>query len=93
MIELRPHFPLAGLLRAACLPRSSFYFQQKALKTTDKHCALKIKSREIYDRHRGMYGYRRIGTTLTQRLPQILPPPPAFIPLAGATALPPPTEA
>ena len=64
MIELRPHFPLSGLLRTAGLPRSSFYYQQKALKTIDKHCDLKTKIREIFDRHRGRYGYRRITAEL-----------------------------
>lgn len=38
MLELRPHFPLADLLRAAELARSSFYYQLKALRTGDKHC-------------------------------------------------------
>ncbi|RST46366.1 IS3 family transposase, partial [Variovorax sp. MHTC-1] len=64
MIELRPHFPLSGLLRTAGLPRSSFYYQQEALKTIDKHCDLKIKIREIFDRHRGRYGYRRVTAEL-----------------------------
>ncbi len=31
MLELRQHFPLSGLLRLAELPRSTFYYQQKAL--------------------------------------------------------------
>ena len=64
MIELRPHFPLSGLLRTAGLPRSSFYYQQKTLKTIDKHCDLKTKIREIFDRHRGRYGYRRVTAEL-----------------------------
>ena len=40
MIELRPTFPLAGLLRIAGLARSSFYYQQKALEAGDKRCAV-----------------------------------------------------
>lgn len=64
MIELRPHFPLVGLLRTAGLPRSSFYYQQKALEAGDKHCDLRTKIREIFDRHRGRYGYRRITAAL-----------------------------
>ena len=31
MLELRQHSPLSGLLRLAGLPRSTFYYQQKAL--------------------------------------------------------------
>lgn len=64
MIELRPHFPLCGLLRTAGLPRSSLYDQQRALKTIDKHCDLKNTIREIFDRHRGRYGYRRVTAEL-----------------------------
>ena len=64
MIELRPHFSLAGLLRTAGLPRSSYYYQQNALKAGDRHCDLKTKIREMFDRHRGRYGYRRITAEL-----------------------------
>lgn len=67
MIELRPHFPLAGLLRTAGLPRSSFYYQQKALQAGDRHCELKTKIREIFSRHRGRYGYRRITAELKRQ--------------------------
>lgn len=67
MIELRPHFPLAGLLRTARLARSSFYYQQKALQASDKHCDLKTKIREIFNRHRGRYGYRRITAELKRQ--------------------------
>lgn len=64
MIELRPHFPLSGLLRTAGLPRSGFYYQQRALKSIDKHCDLRTKIREIFDLHRGRYGYRRVTVEL-----------------------------
>lgn len=67
MIELRPHFPLAGLLRTAGLARSSFYYQQKAVQASDKHCDLKTMIREIFDRHRGRYGYRRITAELKRQ--------------------------
>ncbi|EWS64513.1 hypothetical protein Y695_02241 [Hydrogenophaga sp. T4] len=59
MLELRPHFPLADLLRAAELARSSFYYQLKVIRTGDKRCDLKAKIREIFNRHKGRYGYRR----------------------------------
>ena len=67
MIELRPTFPLAGLLRIAGLARSSFYYQQKALEAGDKHCDLKTNIREIFNRHRGRYGYRRITAELKRQ--------------------------
>lgn len=67
VLELRPHFPLADLLRAAELARSSFYYQLKVLRTGDKHCDLKAKIREIFSRHKGRYGYRRVTAELRQQ--------------------------
>lgn len=67
MLELRPHFPLADLLRAAELARSSFYYQLKALGTGDRHCDLKAKIREIFNRHKGRYGYRRVTAELRRQ--------------------------
>jgi len=64
VLELRPQFPLVDLLRAAGLARSSFYYQLKALQAGDKHGELKSKIREIFNRHRGRYGYRRITAEL-----------------------------
>lgn len=45
MLELRPHFPLVGLLRTAGLARSSFYYQLEALQASDKYGNLKNKIR------------------------------------------------
>lgn len=67
MLELRPHFPLAGLLQTAGLARSSFYYQRKALEATDKHSDLKARIRDIFNRHRGRYGYRRITAELNRQ--------------------------
>lgn len=67
MLELRPHFPLSDLLRAAGLARSSFYYQLKAISTGDRHCDLKAKIREIFNRHKGRYGYRRVTAELRQQ--------------------------
>jgi transposase InsO family protein len=64
VLELRQSFPLADLLRSAGLARSSFYYQQKALQAGDKHCDLKVKICELFNRHRGRYGYRRITAAL-----------------------------
>ena len=66
MQELRQFFPLAGLLNLAKLPRSTFYYQQQVLRTTDKYQQLKDQIRAIFDRHRGRYGYRRITAGLRQ---------------------------
>jgi putative transposase len=62
--ELRQDYPLAGLLKAAGMARSSFYYQQKLLRLTDKYASLKVRIRSIFDRHRGRYGYRRITAVI-----------------------------
>lgn len=66
MQELRQFFPLASLLNLAKLPRSTFYYQQQVLRTTDKYQQLKDQIRAMFDRRRGCYGYRRITAGLRQ---------------------------
>jgi putative transposase len=67
VLELRQNFPLSGLLRLAGLPRSTFYYQQKALQSEDKDKELKAKIRAIFRRHKGRYGYRRVDAELRQQ--------------------------
>jgi putative transposase len=64
VLELRHQFPLADLLQIACLARSTFYYQQKALQRGDKYADLKAKIRELFERHKGRYGYRRITAAI-----------------------------
>ena len=64
MLELRQQYPLAGLLQLAGLARSTFYYQQKALQRGDKYVGLKAKIRELFERHKGRYGYRRITAAI-----------------------------
>lgn len=66
MLELRQGHALALLLKAACLSRSTFYYQVKAQQTEDRHAGLKARIRTVYERHKGRYGYRRITATLRQ---------------------------
>jgi putative transposase len=66
VLELRQSHRLAVLLRIAKLPRSTFYYQAKALETADKYAGLKAGIRAIYQRHKGRYGYRRITAELRQ---------------------------
>lgn len=54
------------MLRVAALPRSTFYYQLKALGADDPYASLKTRIQAIYGRHRGRYGYRRITTVLRQ---------------------------
>ena len=64
MIELRPKFPLPALLRAAGLPKSTFYYQQAALAAEDKYAATKDLIKSVFDQHKGRYGYRRVTAAL-----------------------------
>ena len=67
MIALRHQYPLAGLLKAAGIARSTFYYQQKAQQVSDKYADVKDRIRAIYDQHKGRYGYRRITAMLKQQ--------------------------
>jgi len=67
VIELRHQYPLAGLLKAAGMARSTFYYQHKALQVGDKYADMKARIRAVYDQHKGRYGYRRITAMLKQQ--------------------------
>ena len=64
-MELRAVYPLANLLRAAELSRSTFYYQAKVLQqSVDRYAQLKASIAVIYEHHKGRYGYRRITDEL-----------------------------
>lgn len=52
------------LLKAAGLPRSTFYYQAKVLAAGDRYAELKSSIRAVYERHKGRYGYRRVTAQL-----------------------------
>jgi putative transposase len=54
------------LLKLAGLARSTFYYQQKAAQACDKHHALKQQIGDIFARHKGRYGYRRVTAAIRQ---------------------------
>lgn len=54
------------LLKAAEIPRSTFFYQRRARETADGQGDLMAKIRAVYDRHKGRYGYRRITAALRQ---------------------------
>jgi putative transposase len=58
--------PLEDLLELARLPRSTFYYRQKAASRPDRHAALKEAIKAIFDSHKGRYGYRRVTAQLRQ---------------------------
>jgi len=64
--ELRRGHPLAALLKASGLPRSTFYYQAKAQQAGERYAGLKAHIRAAYERHKGRYGYRRITAALRQ---------------------------
>ena len=64
VIELRQQHSLAGLLQAAGLSRSTFYYQQKVLQLADQYADVKERIGVIYAQHKGRYGYRRITAML-----------------------------
>lgn len=66
MQELRQQYPIAGLLKVAKLPRSTFYYQLGLLGKDDKHSELKETIKAVYERHKGRYGYRRITAVVRQ---------------------------
>ena len=66
MHELRQQYPIAGLLKLAQLPRSTFYYQLGLLQQGDKYGALKDSIKTIFERHKGRYGYRRITSVVRQ---------------------------
>lgn len=60
MNELRPEFPLARLLNAAGLARSTFYWQLASGKKPDKYADDRQQILTLFHKHKGRYGYRRI---------------------------------
>ena len=52
------------LLSACDLARSVFYYHCKALEKPDVCAEVKAKIKEIFDLHKGRYGYRRITLAL-----------------------------
>lgn len=66
VLELRQHHDLGALLKVAGLSRSTFYYQAKVLDAGDRQAGLKTHILQIYECHKGRYGYRRITAALRQ---------------------------
>ncbi len=49
------------------MPRSVFYYWDSQSAAVDKYHSIKQLIRQIYERHKGRYGYRRIAVTLRKR--------------------------
>jgi transposase InsO family protein len=66
VLELRQHFPFAGLLGLAGLAKSTFHYQVKVQQAADKYQELKVQIKAIFDHHKARYGYRRVTAALRQ---------------------------
>ncbi|WP_236594264.1 IS3 family transposase [Saccharothrix sp. 6-C] len=62
---LKADYPLAVLLEAAGLARSTFFHHQARQARPDPHADLKTAITQVFDRARGRYGHRRIHAVLT----------------------------
>ena len=61
---MKEKYPLPALLRKMKLPRSSYYYQIKAIATEDKHKHLHHEVAQIFLENKARYGYRRIHAEL-----------------------------
>ena len=64
MHELRQSYPVVALLKVVKLARSTFYAWDAARKVPDKYAKAKELIKQIYEDHKGRYGYRRIAIAL-----------------------------
>jgi len=64
---LRQEFDLAVLLDCTSMARSSFYYHQKMLQKNDKYAEIKALIKQIYHRHKGRFGYRRITLVIKEK--------------------------
>lgn len=64
MHELRHSYPVVALLKLVGLSRSTFYAWDVARKVPDKYARVKELIVQIYEKHKGRYGYRRIKFAL-----------------------------
>ncbi|MED1865965.1 IS3 family transposase [Fictibacillus nanhaiensis] len=65
--ELRQEHMVRDLIRAAEMPRSTYYYWVKQMNRPDKYKEIKELIAEIYHEHKGRYGYRRITLVLRNK--------------------------
>ncbi|MCG2792539.1 MAG: IS3 family transposase, partial [Weeksellaceae bacterium] len=49
------------------MARSSFYYHQKTFEKNDKYSDIKILIKQIYHKHKGRFGYRRITLAMKEK--------------------------
>lgn len=67
IFELRHEFKVINLVKVAEIKRSTYYYWVKQLNRPDKYSEIKEIIKEIFDEHKGRYGYRRITLELRNR--------------------------
>jgi len=65
-MELRHKYDLAVLLSCLKMARSSFYYYAKQCGIADKYLETKVMIQNLYHKHKGRLGYRRITLLLHQ---------------------------
>ena len=55
------------ILLAAQMPKSVYYYWQKASSNTDPHANAKVQISAIFNAHQGRYGYRRVHLELSNQ--------------------------
>ncbi|MHC5309689.1 IS3 family transposase, partial [Myroides sp. LJL116] len=68
MTELRRIHKLEYLLHLAGLARSTYYYHTKSIDFLDKHAELGKHVTRIFNKHKGLYGYRRVTLLLRKEL-------------------------
>ena len=66
-MELRHKYDLSLLLNQINMARSSFYYYENRFKSIDKYSEIKEFIKQIYHKHKGRYGYRRITDELNNQ--------------------------
>lgn len=66
-MELKSDFEFSLLLEILDLKRSTYYYQLSKLTQVDKDHKIKDAIQEIYETHKGNYGYRRITLEVRNR--------------------------
>ena len=66
IVALKAEYPLAVLLQAAGLARSTFFHHQARLTRQDPHADLKAAITEAFETARGRYGHRRVHLVLAR---------------------------
>ncbi|CAG9612020.1 IS3 family transposase ISBth167 [Bacillus rhizoplanae] len=61
---MRHEFKVIDLVKVADIPRSTYYYWVKRMNRPDKYHEVKEMIQQIFHKHQGRYGYRRITWTL-----------------------------